>query len=141
MSGKAGIWIDHRRTVILFLDPAQERIVHLESHVETQQRRAGDSPLEGSFEARQVPSDDRRQKALSGELNRYYDAVIAAAGGASAVLILGPGEAKGELRARFDHHRLGAGVAAVETADKMTDAQISARVREYFGGSLHAGQP
>ena len=78
MSNKAGIWIDHREAVIVFLDPGKERTVHLASEVETQQRRAGDSPMHGAFEARQVPRDDRRQMALTGELNRYYDAVISA---------------------------------------------------------------
>lgn len=140
MSNKAGIWIDHREAIIVFLDPAKEHTVHLASQVETQQRRAGDAPMQGSFEARQVPRDDRRQMALTGELNRYYDAVIAAVREANAVLILGPGEAKGELRARLSRQQLDGKVAAVETADRMTDGQITAKVREYFGAPTRAGQ-
>ncbi len=45
---------------------------------------------------------------------------------------LGPGEAKGELHARLVKMRLGDRIAAVQTADKMTEHQVVAKVREYF---------
>jgi hypothetical protein len=69
-----------------------------------------------------------------GKLDGYYDAVIEALGDLDALVIFGPGEAKGEFRKRLDKHKLGARVAGVETADKMTDRQITAKVREYFQG-------
>jgi hypothetical protein len=47
-------------------------------------------------------------------------------------LIIGPGEAKGELKTRLEHGGLGARIVGVETVDKMTDRQIAARVREYM---------
>jgi hypothetical protein len=31
--------------------------------------------MKGAYEAQQVPADDQRQRALTGELNRYYGAV------------------------------------------------------------------
>jgi hypothetical protein len=49
------------------------------------------------------------------------------------VLLLGPGEAKGELHKRVVKSKLNARVDAVETADKMTDPQIAAKVRAHFG--------
>jgi hypothetical protein len=48
-------------------------------------------------------------------------------------LIFGPGEAKGELKRRLASMKLADRVTAVETADKMTDPQIVAKVRTYFG--------
>ena len=51
---------------------------------------------------------------------------------ADAIQIFGPGEAKGELEKRIEREGLKARVLAVETADKMTDRQISAKVREHF---------
>lgn len=133
MSSKGGLWIDHRNAVIVLLGPAAEmRTLRVESHVEKHPEREGDSPLKGPYEGRQVPPDDRRQMALTGKLNVYYDAVIKAVGDAEAVLIFGPGEAKGEFRKHLENHRLGERVAGVETTDKMTDAQIAAKVREFF---------
>jgi hypothetical protein len=79
-----------------------------------------------------VPADDSRQRALTGHLNQYYDAVIAGIRGAEAILIFGPGEAKGELKKRLEKDKLGGKIVGVETADKMTDHQIAAKVREHF---------
>ena len=45
---------------------------------------------------------------------------------------VGPGEAKGELEKRLEYEGLKAHVLAVEAADKMTDRQVSAKVRERF---------
>jgi hypothetical protein len=57
--------------------------------------------------------------------------VIAAIGDAEAILIFGPGEAKGELQSRLEEGGRAGRIAAVETADKMTDRQIAAKAREY----------
>lgn len=129
---RAGIWIDHRKALMVFIDPASERTVHFVSKVERQLRRSGDSPMKGRYASDQVPADDRRQKALTAELNIYYDAVIAALGNAESFVIFGPGEAKTELKRRLVRSRLDRRLSAVATADKMTDRQIAARVREYF---------
>ena len=138
---KAGVWIDHRKALIVVVAPDGERTTLIISKVEKHPQRSGDSPLKGRYAADQVPADDSRQKALTGELNVYYDAVIAAARNAGSLLIFGPGEAKGELRKRLSKNKLGARIAAVETADKMTDRQIAAKVREYFSERWSAKAP
>jgi hypothetical protein len=134
MAGKGGVWVDHREAIVVALDASAEPPLHVPSHVVKHLSRGGDSPLKGSYEARQVPRDDRRQMALTSELNGYYDRVIAAVSNLDALLILGPGEAKGEFKKRLDRHKLGARVAGVETAGKMTDPQLAAKIREYFTG-------
>jgi hypothetical protein len=135
LNSKAGVWLDHREAVIVTAGATDEHSVRLLSNVETHPQRSGDSPLKGPYEPRQVPADDKRQRALTGDLNRYYDAIIAALGNAQALLIFGPGEAKGELKRRLESQGLGSRVAAIETADKMTDRQIGAKVRQYFSAS------
>jgi hypothetical protein len=129
---KIGIWIDHRKAVIVSERPEGEDIDTLLSNVEKHAERAGDSPLHGPYEALQVPADDKRQRALSQYLNVYYDAVIAKTAQATVLFIFGPGEAKGELKRRLEHKHLGSRVAGVESADKLTDRQIAAKVREFF---------
>ncbi|MGA2778306.1 MAG: hypothetical protein ABSF94_12180 [Steroidobacteraceae bacterium] len=132
-ASRGGVWIDHRKAVIVGLTPHGARTQEILSDVQKHPERGGDSPLKGAYEARQVPADDRRQFALTGELNGFYDAVIAAIGEFGRVLILGPGEAKGELQARLVHRKLGDRVVAVETEDKLSDPQIVAKVRSHFG--------
>ena len=132
MTGNAGVWIDHRKAVVVTLGPSGEKITTIASKVEKHPERGGDSPMKGSYESLQVPADDSRQHALTGELNIYYDAVIASLRESQFLLLFGPGEAKGELKKRLDKAKLGARVATVETADKMTDREIAAKVRDYF---------
>ena len=133
MTDRAGVWIDHRKAVVVALGPDGAHTTLITSKVEKHAERGGDSPLKGPYEARQVPADDSRQRALTGELNVYYDAVIAALGKFESVLLFGPGEAKGELKKRLVKMKLGERVVAVETNDKMTDHEIVAKVRGYFG--------
>ena len=132
MKDKAGVWIDHRKAVIVSVTATGEHTSVIVSKVEKHPERSGDSPLKGRYEARQVPADDSRQRALTRALNVYYDAVIAALRNADPLIIFGPGEGKIELKKRLMKHKLGARIAAVESEDKMTDRQISAKVREYF---------
>jgi len=65
-------------------------------------------------------------------LNKYYDEVIASLRDADAILVLGPGEAKGEFTKRIEGQKLKGRIAHVETVDKMTDRQIAAHVRQHF---------
>ena len=132
MDNPTGIWIDHRKAVIVHLTDGGDHVTTIESHVEKHPERSGDSPLTGAYEARQVPADDSRQRALTGDLNRYYDTVIATLSDHENLLIFGPGEAKGEFHKRLAKLKPQAQVAAVETADKMSDHQIVAKVRAYF---------
>jgi hypothetical protein len=136
MKDKAGVWIDHRKAVIVSVTSTGEHTSVVVSNVEKHPERSGDSPLKGRYESRQVPADDSRQKALTGALNVYYDAVITALRDAESLIIFGPGESKIELKKRLVKNKLGARIAAVETEDKMSDRQISAKVRQYFSASL-----
>ena len=133
MTGKAGVWIDHRRAVVVGLTSEGEHVATIASQIEKHPERGGDSPLKGRYESLQVPADDSRQRALTGELNHYYDSVIAAVRGFQQVLLFGPGEAKGELQKRLVKMKLGGVVSAVESEDKMTEPQIVAKVRNHFG--------
>ena len=132
MGTKVGLWIDHRKAIIVAVTDKGEEARLIISKAEKQLRRSGDSPLKGRYETLQVPADDSRQKTFSGHLNIYYDAVIAAMRDAESILIFGPGEAKGELRKRIERNNLGGRIVAVETVDKMTDRQIAAKVRQHF---------
>ncbi len=134
MSGNAGVWVDHRKAVVVELTAGGgEKTSVIFSHVEKHPERGGDSPMKGRSEALSVPPDDMRQRALTGELNIYYDAVIAALRQHDRLLLLGPGEAKAELHNRLLKAKLGDRVVSVQTEDKMTDPQIVAKVREFFG--------
>jgi hypothetical protein len=132
MKTKVGLWIDHKKAMVVAVTDKGEEIGLVISKVEKQLRRTGDSPLKGPYEPQQVPAGDSRQRTLTGHLNLYYDAVIASIREAESILIFGPGEAKGELKKRLERDKLGGRIVGFETVDKMTDRQIVAKVRKHF---------
>ena len=132
MRTKVGLWIDHKKAVIVTVTEKGDETGIIISKVEKQLRRAGDSPLKGPYEQDQVPEDNSRQKSFTIHLNSYYDAIIASIGDAESILIFGPGEAKGELKKRLKKKNMGGRIAVLETVDKMTDRQIAAKVRQHF---------
>ncbi len=123
---------DQRKAIILTVTDNGERMKLILSDVEKKLRRSDGSPLKGTYEARQVPAGDSCEKAFTGHLNIYYDAIIASIHDAESILIFGPGEAKGELKKRLKKDKLDGRIVGIETADRMTANQIVVKVREYF---------
>ncbi len=132
MRTRVGLWIDHRKAIVVTVTDKGEEIGLIISKVEKQLRRSGNSPFKGSYESQLIPADDSQQRTLTGHLNLYYDAVVAGIGDAESILIFGPGEAKGELKKCLERNNLGGRIASVETVDKMTNRQIAAKVRQHF---------
>ena len=132
MKTDVGLWIDHKKAMVLAISGGDAELGQILSRVESQPRRSPKSRRAGSYEPQLVPADDSRQRASTGHLNAYCDEVVAAVRGADSILIIGPGEAKDELRKRLGRANLGRRVVAVEAADKMTDRQFAARMRGRF---------
>jgi len=124
MKKQAGLWIDHRKAVIVIVTDLGEETKKITSHVKKHVRfSGGTASQDGSTE-------DVRDRQFRNHLNSYYDAVVAVLRGADTIQIFGPGEAKGELKKRLEREGLKGHILAVETVDKMTDRQLSAIVRE-----------
>ena len=128
----AGLWIDHREAVIVLLSGNKQETKRIKSGVERQLRRSGASPSAAPFESQMVPADDSREREYTGNLANYYEEVISCLRPASAILLFGPGEAKGELKKRIERDRLDLRINRFETADKMTERQIVQKVRQHY---------
>jgi hypothetical protein len=120
-----GLWIDHRKAVVVIVRDEGEEVKEISSHMEKHVRFSSGNSEDGS-------SEDIRDRQFGNRLNSYYDAVIAVIGDGDSIQIFGPGEAKGELEKRLESKELGGRIVSVETVDKMTDRQIAAKVRERF---------
>jgi len=131
MVNRVGVWIDRRQAMVVRFSDAAEESIHIQSGMESQERRASDHP-EGPFEPLNVPSDDTRDRKETAELNKFYDEVIAHLSQASSIYICGPGEARKQLRSRMEDDRSVTGEVEIEAADSMTDAQIVAKFRKHF---------
>ncbi len=128
MKKQAGLWIDHRKAVIVIVSEAGEEIKEITSNMEKHVRFSdGNSSEDGS-------SEDVRDRKFGSHLNSFYDGVIAWIRDVETIQIFGPGEAKGELVKRLEDKGFKGHIVAIETMDKMTDRQIAAKVRERFPG-------
>jgi hypothetical protein len=120
----AGLWIDHRKAVIVIVTDEGEETHEIASNMEKHVHFSGGTQSEDGS------TEDMRDRQFGNRLNRYYDGVVAYVRGADTIQIFGPGEAKGELRKRLEHEGFKGHILAMEAADKMTDHQIAAKVRE-----------
>lgn len=141
MKTKSGLWIDHAKAVIVTVTDNGEEIKLVRSNVEKQLRRSDGSVSTTSYDPQHVPPDDMRERDYMRQLDTYYDQVIERIRNADSILIFGPGEAKGELQKRIEKRKLVGRVVDLETADKMTDRQIAAKVRRYFLDQRSTAEP
>ena len=133
MKRVVGLWIDHRKAVIVtIVGQGKEIILTMKSHMEPHVRFAGGSRSKAAHQSLEVTAEDQRDRRFADHLSTYYDEVISHIREADAILVFGPGEAKGELEKRLGSKGLGGRVVGVETVDKMTGRQIAAKVRERF---------
>jgi hypothetical protein len=132
MKSKVGLWIDHKKAIIVTLMEKGEEIKEIDSNVEKQLRRTGDSPLKGPFEKLQIPSDTRQHRMYTGQLKVFYTDLANHLREAESILIFGPGEAKNELKEVLEESHLGKAISRIETEDKMTKPQIVVKVRQFF---------
>ena len=127
-----GLWIDHKKTVLVVQNEHGENIQQIESGIGRHVRYRGASHSKSPFSAQYQQGDDQLDNKFTEQLNKFYEKVIAQLRKADAVLIFGPGEAKRELEKRIAHEKVKVPVMKIETADKMTERQIAAKVRNYF---------
>ena len=129
MATKAGVWIDHKQAVVVLVGDAENQIKNIKSGVKTPSRSTDGSKAKNWYTPNDFVAEDRLGRRFGNELNKFFDEVIASILGSKELLILGPGEAKGEFVKRLKSKKLGGISVDVETADKMTDRQIAAKVR------------
>jgi hypothetical protein len=132
MSKQLGLWIDHKKAIIVSEGDGGEEIQKIESEIGKHVKYRGPSRPKSPYSAQYQQGDDQLDNKFNEKLKKFYDRVIARIRSAEVILILGPGEAKSELEKRLQYEKVRVRVVAVETADKMTDGQIAAKVRRTF---------
>ena len=117
-----GLWIDHKKAVVVFVAGKETELKLINSNLEEHHRQSGVA----------MPADDVRQRQLTEHLSGFYDEVVSCISDAESILILGPGEAKGELKKHLEKGNLSRRIIGIKTSDRMTDKQIVAVVRGHF---------
>jgi hypothetical protein len=134
MSHKIGIWIDHTRAVIVSTSAGATTATTLESKLGPHARYSKRAAYPTPNGPKDGGGENHYEERFGQHLNRYYDEIIGKLGQPDALLIFGPAEAKSQLEERLKRSRgpLECPIL-IETADKMTDPQIVAKVKEHYG--------
>jgi hypothetical protein len=133
MQKQIGLWIDHKQAVIVSLADGKETILHLDSDVEGHFRLSGGSRSSTPYGPQGIAPEKKIEARHANHLHHYYQKVIREIRDAATVFIVGPGEAKKELERELKKSReVSLRIAGIQSADKMTDNQITAMMREFF---------
>ena len=133
MKKYAGIWIDREKAFVVIISEDRETIERIESGIAGRVRLSGGSRSRTIYGPQDVASERKIEEKRKHQFREYYRTVVDKIGDARKVFLFGPGEAKVELEKEIKNSKeLALRVAGVEPADKMTENQIRARVREFF---------
>jgi hypothetical protein len=124
MKKEVGLWIDRRRAAIVTVKNGDMEMHQVVSDIDKHVRFSGG--------AQDISEEDIVERRFENHLRKYYDEVISNIHDAESILIFGPGEAKVELKKRIDGKSFIGKKIHVETEDKMTDRQITAKVKRHF---------
>ena len=132
MRREVGLWIDHYRTVMVTMLNEKQEIREIRSNIEKHLKRASDSPAPKANKSDTPTAEDGGERKYGDHLNSYYDGVISLLRNADSIWIFGPGGAKVELKKRLELADPEGRNVSVESAGKMTDRQIAAKVRLHY---------
>jgi hypothetical protein len=134
MKYKVGIWIDHKKAVIVFAGGDRVTTKTLESEIGPHARYSDHSAYPTPDGPRDGGGEKTYEERYDRHLDRYYDDVIRLLAHPEALLIFGPGEAKLQLKDRIGRSRgLCDRIVGIETTNTLTNPQIVAKVKEHYG--------
>lgn len=134
MNKKVGIWIDHNRALIVTIENDHEAITKIESNVEAHIRSFGGAGTSTPYGPQEFSVERKVEARRKKHLHQYYQKIIDIIMAGQHIYLIGPGEAKFELEKEMKKSKLyGSKVIKIEACDKITERQIAARIRKYFG--------
>jgi len=133
MKKYTGVWLDHRKAFIVSIAGEKETDTIIESNAEGHFRLSGGSRSPTPYGPQEVASERKIEERRKHQLRRYYEEIIRAIKDAEKIVIFGPGEAKTELQREIEKKKgLSGNIVGIERADKMTDKEIRAKVKNFF---------
>ena len=133
MTKNIGLWIDHETAFIVIISNDDQKIKKIESGVESHIKTLGGSRTASPYGPQDVATERKLERKRKQHLHQYYQNIIDTIKDAKSIFIFGPGKAKIELKKEIKKFKeLSTKVIGVETTDKMTEAQIIAKVKKIF---------
>lgn len=136
MANRVGVWIEHANARIVTLnDESEPKLTRIESDVPAQHKGLHEGhPRVGPGQENLPGPHGKDERFRQSMIDRHFAKVIDALRGAERVAIFGPDPTRTEFeKALRAERRQAPEVHAVIGADRQTDAQFVATVREVFG--------
>ena len=134
MKRNAGVWLDNRKAIIVFVDTAGQSLQQIDSGVEGRVRLSGGSRTRKTpYGPQDVVHDSKRDARHQQNLRKYFREIIRNVATVDKLILFGPGEAKLALMKEIEKSNvLAPKVVDIQTTDKMTARQIAAYIRAYY---------
>jgi hypothetical protein len=134
MGKKIGIWMDKRTAKVVSIENSEAQLMTIDSNVEEYHPKGGSGarmkggPQDVVHESKYLAREKRQFKA-------FFKNLIERLADVDALVVFGPAETGRKFADELakSHHALYERLKGVEKADSMTDNQVKAWVRTYFG--------
>ncbi|MBT8262382.1 MAG: hypothetical protein KJO05_06140 [Bacteroidia bacterium] len=128
---KAGIWIDSKKAMII--EPGAPYIKTIESGIESRERFEGESEQEGRFGTQFLTNEKVKKNRQQHQVKRFMQSIIDEANDLDSVVLFGPSQMKVKLAKELENLPGNTiDVAGVEAAQKLSNNQLIAWVKDYF---------
>lgn len=125
------VWIDHRRAVVAAVEDGEESLEIIASNAGRHTRRSGGCRTIEPWGPQISNDEGRRERKYEERLAHFYRDVIRHIGRPDELVVMGPAQAKQELKAEIEESLLRDVHVVLETAGEMTDPQVMARLRSF----------
>lgn len=133
MIRKAGIWIDTKKAVIIFLKKNSEVIKVVNSLIEGRERIPGEKKLFSKFNVQFSNTEQKKEKHKEHDVKIYLENVVNELKNTDEVVLFGPAEMKKELENFLLKTALPKPIIKrVEATDSMTRNQMVAWVKNFY---------
>ena len=127
---KVGIWIDHRKAVVVTIENGDEKLQTIEGDIERHAGPSGGWRTSTPWGPQAPVNEHGREEHYRKQVTNFYKEVVKAIGKPDQLLVMGPAQAKREFAESLEKvANLRDVPLKVVSADKMTDPQVAAKVR------------
>lgn len=130
---KAGVWIDQKEAKVITLTENSEEMITISSEIDPQERIPGEGKQYGRFGGQFLSLEKNKQNQQKEHLKRYLNRVQKSLEDKDEIMLFGPAQIKNELGKLLQQNQnLSDKLREIKSAEKMTENQKVAFVRDYF---------
>ncbi len=132
MKTKAGVWIDREHAIVVTITNSGEELKSFHAGISEPFPQTTETKGQHEYTRNDFIAEDKLERKETNNRRQMHDAVLRFIGDVDALYVLGPGEAKNEFKnyvSAKSHDRV---AITLETSDKMTDPQLTVKIREHY---------